>query len=88
MAEQMFLPAEFIPARGITLNRLSVCRKRRIVVNVIRSLKLEEVAEYNKLSSICFTYPINTENLAPKELSADRLRGYRGCFDEEGKLVK
>lgn len=56
-------------------------------MNVIRSLKLEEVADHNKLSSICFTYPIPTENLAPKEMAEERLRGYRGCFDEAGMLI-
>ena len=53
----------------------------------VRSLKLEELAAYNKLSSICFTYTINTENLAPKEMPPEKLRQYRGCFDEDGRLL-
>ena len=53
----------------------------------IRSLKLEELADYNKLSSICFTYTVNTEHLAPKEMPSEKLRQYRGCFDEDGRLL-
>ena len=53
----------------------------------IRSLKLEELADYNKLSSICFTYTVNTEHLAPKEMPEEKLRQYRGCFDGEGRLL-
>ncbi len=53
----------------------------------VRSLKLEELASYNKLSSICFTYQVKTENLAPKEMPPEQLRQYRGCFDEDGRLL-
>jgi len=53
----------------------------------IRGLRLEELADYNKLSSICFTYTVKTENLAPKELPPEKLRQYRGCIDEEGRLL-
>lgn len=53
----------------------------------VRSLKLEELAAYNKLSSICFTYTVNTENLAPKEMPPEKLRQYRGCFDEDSRLL-
>ena len=53
----------------------------------VRSLKLEELAAYNKLSSICFTYTVNKENLAPKEMPPEKLRQYRGCFDEDGRLL-
>lgn len=53
----------------------------------VRSLKLGELAAYNKLSSICFTYTVSTENLAPKEMSPEKLRQYRGCFDEDGRLL-
>ena len=53
----------------------------------IRSLKLEELADYNKLSSICFTYTVNTEHLAPKKMPEEKLRQYRGCFDGDGRLL-
>ena len=53
----------------------------------IRGLHLEELPAYNKLSSICFTYTVNTENLAPKNMPAEKLRPYRGCFDEDGTLL-
>ncbi|MBR2719392.1 MAG: GNAT family N-acetyltransferase [Clostridia bacterium] len=53
----------------------------------LRGLKLEEVAEYNKLSSICFTYTTSTENLAPKEMTPETLRQLRGVFDDDGTLL-
>lgn len=53
----------------------------------LRGLRLEEVAAYNKLSSICFTYTHKTEDLAPKEMAPEKLRQYRGVFDEDGTLL-
>ena len=53
----------------------------------LRSLALEEVAAYNKLSSICFTYTTPTENLAPKEMAPETLRQLRGVFDDDGTLL-
>ncbi|MBQ8311920.1 MAG: GNAT family N-acetyltransferase [Clostridia bacterium] len=53
----------------------------------VRGLKMEELAAYNKLSSICFTYCVKTENLTPNEMSSEKLRQYRGCFDEDGTLL-
>ena len=53
----------------------------------LRGLKLEEIAAYNKLSSICFTIHTNTEDLAPKEMAPEKLRQYRGVFDEDGTLL-
>lgn len=53
----------------------------------LRSLTLEEIATYNKLSSICFTYTIQTENLAPKDMPPEKLRQYRCVFDDDGTLL-
>lgn len=53
----------------------------------VRALKMEELAAYNKLSSICFTIPMKTDDLSPKDMPADKLRQYRGCFDEDGTLL-
>jgi len=53
----------------------------------LRGLKLEEVAEYNKLSSICFTYTTSNEDLAPKEMAPETLRQLRGVFDDDGTLL-
>ena len=53
----------------------------------VRGLKTEELAAYNKLSSICFTIPTKTEDLSPKDMTAEKLRQYRGCFAEDGTLL-
>lgn len=53
----------------------------------VRGLKMEELAAYNKLSSICFTYCVKTENLTPEAMSSEKLRQYRSCFDEAGTLL-
>ena len=56
-------------------------------MSIIRALTLEEIASYNKLSSICFTYTHKTEDLAPKEMPPEKLRQFRGAFDEDGTLL-
>ena len=53
----------------------------------LRGLKLEEVAAYNKLSSICFTYTTPADQLAPKEMAPETLRQLRGVFDDDGTLL-
>lgn len=53
----------------------------------LRSLTLEEMAAYNKLSSICFTYTTPTAELQPKEMSPEKLRQVRGVFDDDGTLL-
>lgn len=53
----------------------------------VRGLLPEELAAYNKPSSICFTIPMKTEKLAPKDMPAEKLRQYRGCFDADGTLL-
>ena len=53
----------------------------------LRGMTLEEIASYNKLSSICFTYTQKTEDLAPKEMPPEKLRQFRGVFDEDGTLL-
>lgn len=54
---------------------------------ILRSLTQEEMADYNKLSSICFSIPTRTEDLAPKEISPKELRQTRGIFDDDGTLL-
>jgi len=53
----------------------------------LRSLTLEEMPAYNKLSSICFTYTASPESLAPKEMAPEKLRQVRGVFDDDGTLL-
>ncbi|MBE5803945.1 MAG: GNAT family N-acetyltransferase [Clostridiales bacterium] len=53
----------------------------------LRSLTLEEMASYNKLSSICFTYTTKPEDLAPKEMAPEKLRQVRGVIDDDGTLL-
>lgn len=53
----------------------------------LRSLTLEEMSAYNKLSSICFTYTTPTAELAPREMAPEKLRQVRGVFDEDGTLL-
>lgn len=53
----------------------------------VRGLKLEEVAAYNKLSSICFTIPMKTDDLNTTVIPQEKLRQYRGCFDDDGTLL-
>ena len=56
-------------------------------MTTLRGLTLEEIPAYNRLSSACFTYPVKTEALTPKEMPPERLREYRGVFDGEGRLL-
>lgn len=56
-------------------------------MTTLRGLTLEEIPAYNRLSSACFTYPLGPESLAPQDMPPERLREYRGVFDEDGCLL-
>ena len=56
-------------------------------MTTLRGLTLEEIPAYNRLSSACFTYPVKSEALIPKDMPPERLREYRGVFDGEGRLL-
>lgn len=56
-------------------------------MTTVRALTLEEMPAYNKLCSICFTYTTSEEDLAPKEMSPEKLHEIQGVLDEDGTLL-
>ena len=56
-------------------------------MTTLRGLTLEEMKDYNILSSVCFTYTTGTDKLSPKEMAPEKLREVKGVFDENGTLL-
>lgn len=56
-------------------------------MTTVRAIRREELADYNKLSTICFTYTMKEEELAAQAMPEERLREIRGVFDEKDRLL-
>lgn len=54
-------------------------------MNQIRSMENKDLLAYERLCSICYTYPAGRET--PSELPEEKLRIRRGVFDEAGNLL-
>lgn len=56
-------------------------------MTTVRAIRREEIADYNKLSTICFTYKMKEEELPAGDMPEERLREIRGVFDETNILL-